>query len=179
MDCMDGMKEFPDKYFELAVCDPPYFHEANLHYFYGAMMLKYGVKRNHYHKSNSWNVPGNDYYQELLRVSKEQIIFGINYFNFTGVPPGRIIWDKQRCGLINSFSDAEIASCSLISWALDYGKSWEDIAILEVETKISDIVLPVNSDGKVRTSKIKVLREVPLEECGVLGKILAKRIRNK
>jgi hypothetical protein len=64
---------------------------------------------------------------------------------------------------------------SHLHFALDYGQSWNDIAILECETKISDIVMPTNTDGKVRTSKLKVLREVPLEECGVYGKILAKR----
>jgi len=64
---------------------------------------------------------------------------------------------------------------SHLNWALDYGRDWTDLAILEVETKIDDIVCPINNDGKVRTSKVKVLREVPLEECGLYGKILAKR----
>ena len=64
---------------------------------------------------------------------------------------------------------------SYLQWALDFGRGWKDLAILEVETKISDIVMPINTDGKVRTSEIKVLREVPLEECGLYGKILAKR----
>ena len=64
---------------------------------------------------------------------------------------------------------------SNLNWAIDYGKNWCDLAILEVETKIADIVMPEDTDGKVRTSKIKVLREVPLEECGLYGKILAKR----
>ena len=64
-----------------------------------------------------------------------------------------------------------------LNWALDFGEDWHNLAILEVETKISDIVCPLNTTGKVRTSAVKVLREVPLEECGVFGKILAKRIR--
>ena len=64
---------------------------------------------------------------------------------------------------------------STLAWALNYGNNWTNLAILELKTKISDIVLPKNSDGKVRTSKVKVLREVPLEECGIYGKILAKR----
>lgn len=51
----------------------------------------------------------------------------------------------------------------------------KDLAIIEVETKINDVVLPRNADGKVRTSEVKVLREVPLQECSVFGKILAKR----
>ena len=64
---------------------------------------------------------------------------------------------------------------SHLNWALNFGSSWPDLAILEVETKISNIVLPDNSDGKVRTSEVKVIREVPLDECGIYGKILAKR----
>ncbi len=66
---------------------------------------------------------------------------------------------------------------SHLDWALRFGSDWDNLAIIECETKISDIVMPDNTDGKVRTSKIKVLREVPLEECGVYGKILAKRLR--
>ncbi len=67
---------------------------------------------------------------------------------------------------------------SYLNWALDYARNWDNLAILEVETKISDIVLPKNTDGKVRTSEVKVIREVPLEECGLYGKILAKRRSN-
>lgn len=67
---------------------------------------------------------------------------------------------------------------SYLEWALIFGKEWSNLAILEVETKISDIVMPTETDGKVRTSKVKVLREVPLEECGLYGKILAKRRTN-
>ena len=66
---------------------------------------------------------------------------------------------------------------SHLDWALRFGQEWTDLAILEVETKISDIVKPDDTDGKVRTSELKVLREVPLEECGVYGKILARRLK--
>lgn len=64
---------------------------------------------------------------------------------------------------------------SHLNWALNYGKDWDDLAILEVETDVEKTVLPKNSDGKVRTSEITVLREVPLDECGLYGKILAKK----
>ena len=64
-----------------------------------------------------------------------------------------------------------------LDWALRFGSDWEDIAILEVETKISDIVMPIRTDGKVRTSELKVIREVPLEDCGVYGKIIARRVK--
>ena len=62
-------------------------------------------------------------------------------------------------------------------WALDYGKNWHDLAILEVEADISGIVVPLNGSGKLRTDKVLVIREVPLEECGLLGKIMAKKQR--
>ena len=65
-----------------------------------------------------------------------------------------------------------------LQWALDFGKDWDDLAILEVETKIDNIVFPINTNGKVRTSSVKVLREIPLEECGIYGKILARRMAN-
>ena len=63
---------------------------------------------------------------------------------------------------------------SHLDWALSFGRDWNNLAIIECEVKIADIVVPKNTDGKVRTSKVKVIREVPLEECGVFGKILAK-----
>ena len=61
------------------------------------------------------------------------------------------------------------------SWALDFGKNWGDLALLEVKVKIKDILLPKYSDGKVRAPKVEVIREVPLEECGLFGQILLKR----
>lgn len=60
-------------------------------------------------------------------------------------------------------------------WAVDFGKGWEDLAILEVEVDVQNIIVPLNGSGKVRSDKVLVLREVPLEECGLLGKILARR----
>ena len=65
------------------------------------------------------------------------------------------------------------------SWALDFGRNWKDLALLEVEVKIKDILLPKYSDGKVRVPKVKVVREVPLEECGLFGKILLQRRKNE
>ena len=61
------------------------------------------------------------------------------------------------------------------AWALNYGYAWDDLAILEIECKKTDVLVPLMSDGKVRARKAKVIREVPLEECGLLGKMLAKQ----
>ena len=66
---------------------------------------------------------------------------------------------------------------STLQFALNYGEDWRNLAILECQSKLEDIVCPDDTQGKVRTSRVKVVREVPLEECGVYGKILAKRLK--
>ena len=109
MDCMDGMKQFPDNYFELAITDPPYFTGPEKREFYGREISPIGVKRV-YKKTDSWEVPGQEYFKELFRVSKHQIVWGCNYFDWA-FSPGRIIWDKVNGE--SSFSDCEIAFCSL------------------------------------------------------------------
>ena len=63
------------------------------------------------------------------------------------------------------------------AWAVAFGCDWDDIAILELECEKADVLVPRMSDGKVRARKAKVVREVPLEECGLYGKMLAERIR--
>lgn len=60
-------------------------------------------------------------------------------------------------------------------WCVNYGRNWDDLAILEVETDAEKIIVPLDGVGKVRASEVLVIREVPLEECGLLGKMLAKR----
>ena len=65
------------------------------------------------------------------------------------------------------------------SWACAYAQSWDDIALLELEADAAEIVVPLYETGKVRAPKAKVLREVPLEEAGLLGKIIAKRLNRQ
>lgn len=109
MDCMDGMKEFPDGYFDLAIVDPPYFSGPERRGFYGKKISPIGVQRI-YKKSECWQVPDENYFKELFRVSKEQIIWGCNYFEYP-FSSGRIVWDK--CNGNSDFSDCEIAYCSM------------------------------------------------------------------
>ena len=66
-----------------------------------------------------------------------------------------------------------------LEWALNYGRKWKDLAILEVEAKLDSIILPADCPGKVRCLEVDVIREVPLEECGLYGKIIARRIGAK
>ncbi len=81
----------------------------------------------------------------------------------------------ERCDTNANYDCSYGIHISHLDWALRYGRDWDDVAILEIETYINDVVIPNNTDGKVRTGKCKVLREIPLDECGVYGKILAKR----
>ena len=107
MDCMDGMKRYPDKYFDLAVVDPPYFSGPERRAYYGASKSATGVARHYYPVTEHWKVPGSDYFQELYRVSKKFIIWGCNYYD-EQFPPGRIVWDK--CNGDSTFSDCELAA---------------------------------------------------------------------
>lgn len=108
-DCMGWLEVFPDRYFDIAVVDPPYFSGPEKRRYYGRKISPIGVQR-HYEPSPEWEVPGKDYFDELMRVSKHQIIWGCNYFDYP-FGPGRIVWDKCNGG--SSFSDCEIAYCSL------------------------------------------------------------------
>lgn len=112
MDCMDGMRQFPDGFFDLAIVDPPYFSGPERRNFYGTKNSRTGVRRKEYGISEAWQVPSEEYFRELERVSKHYIVWGCNYFDWR-FAPGRIVWDK--CNGSSSFSDAEIAATDLIS----------------------------------------------------------------
>ena len=81
----------------------------------------------------------------------------------------------------NGFDDNAHEKCGAginmapLHWCLDYGREWSDLAILEMTALREDVVVPMNTDGKVCARKAKVIREVPLSECGIYGEILAKR----
>lgn len=107
MDCMDGMKEFPDKYFDLAIVDPPYGIDINK----SGRLKKYNDTR----KTWDDNIPEEDYFNALFRVSKNQIIWGGNYFY---LPPTKcfLIWDKRQPENI-SFASCEFAWTSFNSVA--------------------------------------------------------------
>lgn len=103
------MRKYPDNYFDLAIVDPPYFSGPDKRKYYGRKVRSIGVKRL-YGETSEWEVPDKEYFDELFRTSKHQIIWGVNYFDYS-FGPGRIVWDKVNDQ--SSFSDCEIAYCSL------------------------------------------------------------------
>lgn len=106
VDCMEYMRTLPDKAFDLAIVDPPYFTGPERRGYYGCKVSPIGVHRD-YPISPKWDVPGIDYFSELVRVAKKYIVWGCNYFDVV-FSPGRIVWDK--CNENSSFSDCEIAA---------------------------------------------------------------------
>lgn len=111
MDCMKGMAQFPDGFFDLAVVDPPYFSGPERRGYYGSKVSKIGVYRD-YPVSPVWEIPGRAYFDELRRVAKHYIVWGCNYFSYE-FAPGRIVWDKCKKG--TSFSDCELAATDLFN----------------------------------------------------------------
>ena len=108
-DCMDLMRETPDNFYQLAIVDPPYFSEYAKQNYTGADVTKMGIKRQT-KKIEHWEIPNKDYFDELLRVSKNQIIWGCNYYAKHIESFGRIVWDKANDS--STFSKCELASHS-------------------------------------------------------------------
>jgi site-specific DNA-methyltransferase (adenine-specific) len=106
---MDFMRDVPDNYYELCICDPPYGIDlANMNMGIGNTP-KASKAKNRKWKAKDWDnsIPSDDYFKELKRISQNQIIWGGNYFNL-GICNKFIIWDKEIPeGL--SFSDCEFA----------------------------------------------------------------------
>jgi len=99
-DCQKIMSEYPDKYFDLAIADPPYGINIETS---GTYFKKF--------KTNGWDhsIPDKSYFDELQRISVNQIIWGGNYFlHYLGSTKCFLIWDKM-IGEGMSFADAELA----------------------------------------------------------------------
>ena len=102
MDCMDALRQTPDMYFDLAIVDPPYGINA------GKMTMGSGKRK--FTKGKEWDsgIPTAEYFEQLFRVSKNQIIWGGNYFTEHLKPsPHWLIWDKKNPNL--SFAEGEMA----------------------------------------------------------------------
>ena len=126
-DCMKAMKEFPNGFFDIAIVDPPYGinitgrHKKSTSCGGGDTLIAIRgnasaksarCKPNLYLPFDDTESPTKDYFDELMRISKKQVIWGGNYFlDYLGKATCMIVWDKKRRGM--SQSDCEIAWTNL------------------------------------------------------------------
>ena len=124
MDCMDGMKEFPDKYFDLAIVDVPYGigECGDKNHTRGKIAKAKDYKA---FSGNDLQAPDKHYFDELFRVSKNQIIWGANHF-ISKIPIDShcwIVWDKDNGK--NDFADCELAWTSFDSAVRRFKYRWQ------------------------------------------------------
>jgi len=109
VDCMEYMRGLPDKAFDLAIVDPPYGIGAADDTRFGVKTNKAGSVRTAYVRK-AWDsaTPPTEYFDELRRVSRDQIVWGANYFGLIG---GMLFWHKNQTEY--SSSSGELAYLSM------------------------------------------------------------------
>lgn len=133
-DCMQTMARYSDGYFDLAVCDIPYgINLGNMAFLKETkttVKQKNGVRLNpnknkKVYTSKDWDLetPNQEYFNELKRISKHQIIFGVEYVNWEGLGNGRIKWNKGVAEGM-SFKPYEMAYCSIIDYEMEINLLW-------------------------------------------------------
>lgn len=132
---MELMKNTPDNHYDLAIVDPPYFDGPNkLGYYRKGRTSSTGVKSSSYAGDlKNWDIPKEEYFKQLARISKHQIVWGINYYQINNLGTGRIVWDK--CNEHSTFSDCEIAYCSKINHTIKFTFMWN--GMMQGESYIS------------------------------------------
>ena len=139
MDCMEGMAKAPDKFWDLAIVDPPYG--------IGNWIPQGGkaARRDAKQHLVTWNdhTPDDSYFYNLCRVSQRQIIWGANYYNCFAKSGGAVIWDKGEGN--PRFSRCEIASLSFqkrvdyvhINWQSGFHRAGIESVVHECQKPIA------------------------------------------
>jgi len=132
IDCMEGMKQFPDQYFDLAIVDPPY----------GLGIIKNGTVgggklaqvKNYGKRKWDKESPSPEYFKELFRVSKNQIIWGANHFisKISYDSSCWIVWDKDNSG---NFADCELAWTSFNTAVRKFTWRWNGMLQQDMKNK--------------------------------------------
>jgi site-specific DNA-methyltransferase (adenine-specific) len=124
MDCMEGMAKYPDKYFDLAIVDPPYgIGEDGSNNKSRGLLAK--AKNYKAFSGNDKNSPDKIFFDELIRLSKNQIIWGANHF-ISKIPYDSscwVVWDKYNGE--TDFADCELAWTSFKSAVRRYKFKWQ------------------------------------------------------
>ena len=123
-DCLQAMMQMNNNQFDIAICDPPFG--------IGNFVQSSGNKRG---ESVEWNneIPSEEYFTELRRVSKNRIVFGANYYNCFEGKHGSIVWIKNQP--MPNFSKAVIASCTFHKKIEVYTQTWTNFVAKGRTTK--------------------------------------------
>lgn len=149
IDCMVGMARYPDKYFELAIVDPPYgigaaSEAGGIGGINANGNAKWKNQKLNNYKIKNWDIepPPVTYFNELMRVSKNQIVWGANHF-ISKMPidsPSWIVWDKKTSG---NFSDCELAWCSIGGSVKKFEWLWNGFQKQHPESRVHPTQKPV------------------------------------
>ena len=137
-DCMDWMKDKPNNYYDLAIVDPPYGENDAINIIDNKNLSKQATKRTKYNVFEN-KKPLDDYYIELIRVSKNQIVWGGNFLGLTG---GVVAWNKNG----TAFGEGEIAICSTHKSVSFFEYTWNGMLqgnMKNKETRIHPTQKPV------------------------------------
>jgi site-specific DNA-methyltransferase (adenine-specific) len=133
MDCIEGMKQYPDNYFELAIVDPPYgINESGQ-----TNKTRGKLTKSKDYGNKNWDISSPDklYFDELIRVSKNQIIWGANHF-ISKIPFDSscwIVWDKDNGE--TDFADCELAWTSFNSAVRKFDFKWQGMLQGDMKNK--------------------------------------------
>jgi len=142
-DCMVALKQMRDNEFDLAIVDPPYgigdwvakYRNENK-----TKTYKSGNKKGTKYKRNptkwqevkwNYNIPNEEFFNQIKRVSREQIIWGANYFNCFSKKGGAIVWNKKMPEKSN-MSICEIASYSKHKRVAYFESIWQNVNRKEI-----------------------------------------------
>ena len=125
-DCMDLLKQTPDKYYDLALVDPPY----------GIGISSNPVRQRHEKKNWDNAIPTLEYFEQLFRVSKNQIIWGGNYFP---LKPTQcfLIWDKKQP------HDFSLAMCEMAWTSFSKPAKIYRLSVIKEKNKIHTTQKPI------------------------------------
>ena len=146
-DCLEAMKRMEDNSYDLAIVDPPYGINMDsdiLSDFNQTSCEAWKTRKRKEYKKKDWDnqTPSKEYFDQLFRVSKHQIIFGCNYF--TDKLPnhgGRIYWDKMV--VMPTLGKGELAFCSKINSINQVSLLWAGYRKCEEVNRIHPTQKPV------------------------------------
>lgn len=126
-DCMELMRQTPDNYYSLAICDPPYGSDDAIGLKDNKKTNSQATARTQYRQFKN-EIPSKEYFDELVRVSKNQIVWGGNFFGLIG---GVIAWNKYG----TAFGEGEVAICSTHKSVRFFEYTWNGMLQQDMKNK--------------------------------------------